>query len=274
MTRPREPETGGDSVTDSEEWSQAGTAAPGGRIGVNAEQRHFTTCQESHLLKRQVQPPSPLMCIDTVPEKPLGLLNSLPGPENGPGKRGGRAADRVRDFKREVGWVTASKPRPGRAAVHASGEDVRDRNKLSLLSCCNRFRADPSRTFSSTYRTINWIDQLAAHRSLLPSQLAGLIHRGSAPASHGMSRVTPRSSILLLPLALANNLQQLIIFVRSLFISERFCDRLPPDQVDDRKLDVSLSLVSHLNTTCVLRASRAKVSNGRLSPVNHLFFPR
>lgn len=150
--------------------------------------------------------------------------------------------------------------------------------ETNCLGChvATGFVPHPSRTFSSTYRTINWIDQLAAHRSLLPSQLAGLIHRGSAPASHGMSRVTPRSSILLLPLALANNLQQLIIIVRSLFISERFCDRLPPDQVDDRKLDVSLSLslVSHLNTTCDLRASRAKVSNGRLSPVNHLLFPR
>lgn len=241
MTRPREPETGGDSVTDSEEWSQAGTAAPGGRIGVNAEKRHFTTCQGNHILKLQVHTPSPLIRADTFPEKPLGLLNSLPGPENGPGKRGSRAADRVRDFKREVGWVTASKPRPRRAAVHASGEDVRDRNKLSRLSCRNRFRPSPVEDFPPTNRTINWIDQLAAHRSLLPSQLAGLIHRGSAPASHGMSRVTPRSLILLLSLALVNNLQQLLIIVRSPFISQRFCDRLPPEQVDGGKLDVSLS---------------------------------
>lgn len=80
----------------------------------------------------------------------------------------------------------------------------------------------PSRTFPPTYRTINWIAQLAAHRSLLPSQLAGLIHRGSSPASHGMSRMTPRSPILLPSLALANNLQQLLIIVRSPFISERF----------------------------------------------------
>lgn len=68
MTRPREPETGGDSVTDSEEWSQAGTAAPGGRIWVNAEQRHFTTCQKNRILKLQVFT-SQLICADNVPKK-------------------------------------------------------------------------------------------------------------------------------------------------------------------------------------------------------------
>lgn len=74
------------------------------------------------------------------------------------GKTG--AADRVRDFYREVGWVT-SKTRPVRAAVHASREAVR--NTETNLGV-------------SVHISAGLFCRLAAHDSWLTLQLASLIH--------------------------------------------------------------------------------------------------
>lgn len=127
MTRPREPETG-DSLTDSAEESQV-RAAPGSRESarVNAEQRHFTTCQGTSELKLQV-------CYEQLFSVPLCVIScqkpSHPGfitaklftraYERPSGlELKNEAADRVRDFSREGGWVT-SNTRPVGTYVHAS----------------------------------------------------------------------------------------------------------------------------------------------------------